>query len=165
MKSFKEFRRLFEIQSNRNNKDNPILSQRKSFISKKENIIKFNVSSTHNSTRHYNFRKNQSSNNNYKTINILLSRPSKLDETEKKYDKNKKKIKKPNQILNNIKKDKFSFNITTDSSVNLTDNYNSCKSLYNIQINKKLDYLKERCFNLLTKYNKILDNIENKNND
>jgi hypothetical protein len=164
MKSFKEFRRLFEIQSNRNNKNNHILTKRRNSISKKD-IIKFHVSNTYNSTRHYNFRKNQSSTDNYKTINFLLSSQAKLDDIEKQFSENKKKIKKPNQILNNIKKDKFSFNITTDSTVNLTDNYNSCKSLYNIQINKKLDYLKERCFNLLTKYNKILDNIENKNND
>ena len=76
------------------------------------------------------------------------------------------KIHKSYQILNNysILKDKISTNITTDSTVNLTENYSYSKNLNTIKINKNLDTLKERCFKLLTKYNKILDGIGNKVN-
>ena len=168
MKSFIEFRRLFETPSNRNNMNNIILSKRKISISKKRNINKFNFPNKINSTRQFFFIKNQNITDNYKTINnILFSSSSKINKTKQQFIKNKKEINKSNQILNNInaKKYKFSINNTSDSTVNFTDNYNSCKNLYNNQINKKLDYLKERCFNLLNKYNKILDNIEMKNND
>ena len=145
MESFTEFRRLFKIQSNiKNKKEKTLFSTRRISNYKKENNLISNCPIANYSTKHFNINKkdftNQHKNNYFKTINTVF--------------------------LNNysILKDKISTNITTDSTVNLTENYSYSKNLNTIKINKNLDTLKERCFKLLTKYNKILDGIGNKVN-
>lgn len=173
MESFTEFRRLFKIQSNIKNKKEKILfSTRRISNYKKENNLISNCPIANYSTKHFNINKkdftNQHKNNYFKTINTVFSNGIKYDKSQKNLNISNRnsKIHKSYQILNNysILKDKISTNITTDSTVNLTENYSYSKNLNTIKINKNLDTLKERCFKLLTKYNKILDGIGNKVN-
>ncbi len=173
MESFTEFRRLFKIQSNiKNKKEKTLFSTRRISNYKKENNLTLNCPIANYSTKHFNINKkdftNQRKNNYFKTINTVFSKGIKYDESQKNLNisNGNSKIHKSYQILNNysILKDKISTNITTDSTVNLTENYSYSKNLSTIKINKNLDTLKERCFKLLTKYNKILDGIGNKVN-
>ena len=165
MENFTEFRRKFAFNNNlkKNKKNNTILSERNS---KKENSLKLNIPNSNYSSKHFHFRKNQNSeskNYHYNTVNTIFTNKLKIDELKKPISSKKKLIYNQNKILNNhsSQKDKISSNITTDSTVNLTENYSSCKSLSNIKINKKLDILKERCIKLFTKYDSILNSYEN----
>jgi hypothetical protein len=166
MKNFNEFRRKINFESSKKKIKGQTNSTRIPNM-KKDNYLHFNFPITNYYSSQFNnfWNKNK---NNAKTLNHIFtySNSTRIDSSISKNNsikKNKKMIKVNNKSYNYYTQgDKISSNITSDSTINITDNISSCKSYKKIKTNQNLENLKERCLNLFKKYTKILENL-NKN--